>query len=72
MPLAAVTVSELKEHLSRYPLGPDSVVFTSPQGAFVRRSGLGGAWRKAVATAGFDRPVRFHDLRHYYASVLIS
>ena len=37
-----------------------------------RRSSFGEVWRPAVKKAGLARGTRFHELRHYYASVLIE
>lgn len=38
----------------------------------MRRSTYGGTvWRPTVSAAGLPAGVRFHDLRHHYASLLI-
>ena len=38
----------------------------------VRRSSFGHCWERAVASVGLPKGTRFHDLRHYFASVLIA
>src|SRR5205085_12430523 len=38
----------------------------------IRRSAFNGRWRTAVKRAGLPTGTRFHELRHYYASVLIE
>jgi integrase len=48
------------------------VIFTGATNMPVRRSSFGEVWRPAVKKAGLARGTRFHELRHYYASVLIE
>src|SRR5579862_1678724 len=72
----------LGEHMARYPraVAPDrvtgtagvEVVFATRHGGPVRRGALDNAFAKAVARAGLPEGTRFHDLRHYYAAVLID
>lgn len=73
--LADVVVAELAEHLRKYPADDEGdfagLVLTSRTGAPVRRSTWQAAWARAQRDTKLGH-VRFHDLRHYYASVLIS
>lgn len=72
IPLAQVTVDSLAAHLAAYPpAGEAQLVFTSAQGEPIRRSTFGDVWRAAVRRAGLPSGTTFHDLRHYYASLLI-
>jgi integrase len=71
VPLAPQTTEAVAFHLTRYP-ARGGLVVTSSAGSPVRRQLLLDAWNKAKAKAGIDRPLRFHDLRHRYASVLIA
>ncbi len=72
IPLAPETVEAVALHLATYPVGPGGLVFTSAAGKPVRRNLFGEAWTKAKERAGVERPLRFHDLRHRFASVLIA
>jgi integrase len=71
VPLAPETVDALALHLSTFP-ARDGLVVTSAPGRPVRRNLFGEAWTTAKQRADITRPLRFHDLRHRYASVLIE
>ena len=49
----------------------DGLVFVNEGGRPIRRTAFGSAWRAAVAAAGAPAGTGFHDLRHFYASLLI-
>jgi len=68
-----VVLDALAAHLSTFPPGAqDRLIFTSDNGEGIRRHRFSdGAWRPAVARAGLRKGTHFHDLRHYYASLLI-
>ena len=51
---------------------PAELVFATRYGTPVRRTALDDAFAKAVRAAGAPDGTRFHDLRHYYAAVLID
>lgn len=70
VPLADVVVEELAEHLRKFP-EVDGFVFTTEMERPVRRSTFQSAWARATKAARAP-DVRFHDLRHFYASALIS
>ena len=63
-----MVLDALSQHLTSYPA--EGLVFTNASGSPLRRSAFGTAWRRATTTAGLPG-MRFHDLRHYYASLLI-
>ena len=71
VPLAPETVEVVAAHLAAYPARKGLVV-TSSAGAAVRRNNFVARWDNAKERAGVTRPLRFHDLRHRYASVLIE
>ena len=48
-----------------------ALVFTGATGRPLRRTRFSDIWRPAAATAGLGDEMTFHDLRHYYASLLI-
>ena len=73
VPLPRVVVDALADHLRRYPAGPNGWVFTDDTGAPLRRTAFSReVWRPAVTAAGAPAGTGFHDLRHYYASLLIA
>jgi integrase len=71
IPLPQVVIDALAAHLAAYPPSPAGLVFTTGTGAPVRRSSFGDAWRAAVKAAGAPPGTGIHQLRHYYASLLI-
>jgi integrase len=73
VPVADVVLTELSEHIRQFP-PVDGFVFTTTNGRPIRRSTFGPAWQRALKNAkeaGVE-DVRFHDLRHHFASALIS
>lgn len=64
-------VEVLARHLE---LAPESdFVFTGPDGGALRRSNFRRRqWKPSVARAGLDDGLRFHDLRHTHAALLIA
>jgi integrase len=62
VPLADVAVDELAAHLAAFGPGRDGLV---------RSQTFGRVWRAIRETAGLPK-ARFHDLRHGYASTLLS
>lgn len=68
VPLPAVVADALREHLTAYP--SPALVFTNNEGAPLRRSAFWTEWNRALRHAGVPT-IRFHELRHFYASLLI-
>jgi integrase len=63
---------QLGAYLADRPNGPDDLVFTMAQGGPLRQSMVSTRlFKPAVRAAGLDPTVRFHDLRHTCASLLI-
>lgn len=61
----------LAEHCAGMGLG--DLVFTSPQGGYLRSSNFRRTvWKPALRDAGLDEELRVHDLRSTTASMLIS
>lgn len=70
--LPAFLADLLGEHIGRYP-SDDGYVFTSTEGGPVRhRNFMRRHFKPAVATAGLPDALRFHDLRHSHAAMLIA
>jgi integrase len=67
-----VTLDELGVHLSKWPASGEDLVFTGERGGPIRHSEMTKAWAAARDCAGVPDWARLHDLRHYYASLLIA
>jgi len=70
IPLPTSVAEALAKHIEQYPPGPHGLLFTTSHGHAWRWTTLGEVWRakmRAAKLEGFD----FHELRHYYASLLI-
>jgi integrase len=68
IPLPIVVVDGLAAHLATFP--SEGLIFTNAAGDMIRRSNFGTMWLRVTKSVGLDG-LRFHDLRHYYASLLI-
>jgi integrase len=68
VPLPDSVIDALRDHLSRFPT--DALVFCNICGEPLRRSAFWNEWRRATRKAALP-DIRFHELRHYYASLLI-
>lgn len=64
--------AELKAHVESRRFNPEGYVFVSEQGLQFRFSNLTRFWKDAVARAGVPTGLRFHDLRHTYASLMFA
>lgn len=72
VPVADAVLAELSEHVREYPPG-EGFLFTNAAGAPLRRTRFDEVWRSALRRSADALPanVKFHDLRHYFASLLI-
>jgi integrase len=62
--LPAFLLADIAGHLEQFTApGDNSLVFTGPKNAPLRRSNFSRAWRDAIAAAGLTG-FHFHDLRH--------
>jgi integrase len=71
VPLPQAVLDALAAHLAAYPAADDGLVFTNEYGRPIRRTAFGSTWRATVAAGGAPAGTGFHDLRHFYASLLI-
>jgi len=72
VPLPPFLVEALAGHLTKFPPSQD-LVFTSPEGAMLRRSNFQRRiWAPAVSVAGVDVRLTFHGLRHNAVSILLD
>ncbi len=70
IPVAAVVIDALREHVATFGIHHSGLVYTSAIGSPLRTSTLWTAWRAAARQVGTTATP--HDLRHYFASVQIS
>lgn len=68
--LPKIVIDTFTRHLDIYP-PPDTTVWTTKTGGFLRRGTFGRIWREAVAES-VGAPCRIHDLRHTHAAWLIA
>jgi integrase len=71
IPLPDVVGNALARHLERWSTGDDGLIFTNDRGEALRRNRFNEVWRAARGRAGLG-DLRFHDLRDFYASLLIA
>jgi integrase len=73
IPLPQVVVDALAAHIDRFPVHHrDRLVFTDEDGRALRRTAFSREiWRPTVRAVGARRGTGFHELRHFYASLLI-
>jgi len=71
IPLPDVALDALGEHLSSWPAASGSLVFRNERERPIRRTTFSDMWRKAVGPLGLSSGEGYHELRHFYASLLI-
>jgi integrase len=71
IPLANFVVEALSAHLAAFTREPGQLVLLDPQALPVASGRFGHQWRQAVKAAGAPG-LRYHDLRHTFASTLLS
>jgi integrase len=71
VPLPQSVADALAAHLAEFGPGREGFIFTAPEGGPVRGTRFREVWRRTLQSAGMVR-VRPHDLRHFYASLLID
>ncbi len=70
VPLPHVVETALAAHLECYPAGSEGLIFTNTSGGHIRRNRFGELWHTTIDQTDLSG-IRFHDLRHFYASLLI-
>jgi len=71
VPVSATVTDELAAHVATFGTGPDDLLFTSSTGRPIRRGTYNEAWHRARDLTDVPDWATFHDLRHFYASMLI-
>ncbi len=64
-------VEVLAQHLVDWPTSDHRLLFTAPQGGYLRRSFRRRFWKPAVLES-VGEPMRLHDLRHTHVALLIK
>ena len=77
VPLASVVVNEVAAHLERHGTGKGGVLFSSSLHGALTSNQVSRAMKLAIASiiedgGTFPAWATFHDLRHFYASLLIG
>lgn len=72
IPLPDSVADTLAAHLATFGHGNDGLIFPLEDGTFLPRFQFSKEWRAAVTKAKLPKGTRFHDLRHFYASLLIE
>jgi integrase len=72
VPMPTVVTEALAAHVAAFGTGAEGLVFTNARGGPIRRNAFGEVWHRAAGPAGLRSGATFHDLRHFYASLLIA
>jgi integrase len=73
VPLPDFVIEALAEHLASFPAELEELVFRNERGGPLRRANFRQrVWLPALARSGLVERPKFHDLRHCYATWLIS
>jgi integrase len=73
VPLPRFLCEQLAAYLGGRSHGPEDLVFAAPQGGPLREQKfVAGTFKPAASRAGLPHRLRFHDLRHTCASLLIA
>lgn len=81
VPVGDVVLQEIARHMREFPPTvwldnlkgqPELLVFTGARGGPVSSSTFDAAWAAARTAAKLPEEFTFHDLRHYYVSVLLQ
>jgi integrase len=73
VPLPDFVIEALAEHLAAFPAELDELVFRNERGGPLLRANFRQrVWLPALARSGLIERPKFHDLRHCYATWLIS
>lgn len=70
--LPKLLADELTRHTEQYPPGSEGFVFSAPEGGPLRRRNFRRRVWLPTVEASVGQPLRFHDLRHTHAAILIS
>ncbi len=72
IPAPEVVIEELSRHVGEFGQGPEGLLFTNRRGLPLSRSTFSEAWKPVAASLGIAKGDGYHQLRHFYASLLIG
>jgi integrase len=72
IPVGDTVIAALADHLRRHPAQPHELIFRTSRGTPLTRTVWGRAWRPAAEAMGLTPGEGLHQLRHFYASLLIA
>lgn len=72
IPMPTVVAEALAAHLAVYRVRRSGLLFVNSYTNPICRSAFGDMWHRATASVGLPASATFHDLRHFYASLLIA
>jgi integrase len=72
VPISADVVAVLNDHLAKYPTNANGLVFTNEHGEPIKPNWMNRVSRHSAEAAGLPAGTHLHELRHYYASLLID
>jgi integrase len=72
VPLADSVLEALSAHIAAFPPGEHGLIVTHAGGSPIRRNAFGHMWRRGPQKVPDLGHVRYHDLRHHFASLLIA
>lgn len=72
LPLPETVAHALAEHIAEFPPGEKGLIFTTATGGPVNRNRIGQMWDRVRSAGIAPEWATFHDLRHFYASLLIG
>ncbi|MEH1096631.1 tyrosine-type recombinase/integrase [Micromonospora sp. CPCC 205739] len=73
VPLPSFVVQALTDHRQSFGTGADGLIFVARTGAPLKRGTFRARiWKPSLQRAGLPLGLRFHDLRHSYATWLVS
>jgi integrase len=73
VPIPPFALELLRTHQMAFPIGDEGLVFVASTGAALCRGTFRArVWKPSLARAGLPMSLRFHDLRHSYATWLVS
>jgi integrase len=71
IPLPDFVVDELAAHVKQFEISTSGLIFTGPKGGPLGRTTFSDNWRAVAEPLGIPTGDGFHQLRHFYASLLI-